>query len=114
MGRQFGLSAGLVIGIVNMLSMFASRAHPDDESWIERGNFISPIFGGFCCGAEDCDRMLDRSVQRVDGGFFVKPSDEFIPNDKTQASVDGAFHWCRLYTAGAIKTRCLFVPPLGF
>ncbi len=67
-----------------------------------------------CCNGQDCRMMLGEHdfVIKMEGGYILKATGEFIPELKVAPSPDENWHICR--KSDTKKTvRCLMIPPGG-
>lgn len=62
-----------------------------------------------CCHDQDCAEYPEENVQVLSGGFLLKPTNEFIPQEKARISPDGRYHLCRFEPTNTIL--CFFYPP---
>jgi hypothetical protein len=101
--------------------------HQHNPQW--EGLWIANDFPS-CCGERDCFKagQGEVEVQRLEDGtgYIVlwaqtngtEPIAEFLPYDspRLRPSQDGEYWACHMLVNGdsTRRTRCLFVPPLGF
>lgn len=79
-------------------------AHGPAE-WIQRENWKNAL-GELYCGEHDCVRLEDGDVRPVEGGYYIKSLEEFVPlKDVLPVSPDGFFR-CQW---GGMR-KCFFAP----
>jgi hypothetical protein len=95
----YGLIANIAVAIVVPL---AAIAHEPSES-IQR--FSYRVAAGK--GGGECTLIQNAGVTIVPHGFLINDSNEFVPQDESQPSMDGNFWRC-----GSAAQRTFFLVPL--
>ena len=70
-----------------------------------------------CCGPEDCHRAPPGAWVRIGSGFFNAATNEWVPEDETQSSIDQDYWECRANRDLNVPSsggKCLFIPSIGF
>lgn len=125
-----GVLLGLLFGPEPAHSQYVGAEgymHQHNPRW--EGLWIAQDFPS-CCGERDCFKagQGEVEVQRLEDGtgYIVlwaqpngtEPIAEFMPHDspRLRPSQDGEYWACYMMINGDAtrRTRCLFVPPLGF
>ena len=105
---------GLLIGAFLLSLTSPAKAH--DDYW-SKGK-TDPVTGSLCCssgGPRPDDVVLSQDqVVAVKGGFFLKDTGEFVPDERVQPSPDyqvHAFRWgCHKNGETIDCTKCFFYP----
>lgn len=110
---------GLLFGL--LLSLHPAAAH-EDYSGIKNKD------GDSCCNKRDCHRAFEETdfIVKVEGGYVLKSTGEFIPEKLTAISPNQFWHICRNYRSARFgengtnlildergKVRCLMIPGPG-
>jgi len=93
---------GAAIAIATMT--IAASAH--DKWW--NGKEVDPATKRYCCGDNDVKHLTREEVKIVPGGYELQDTGEFVPESRTQPSVDGeywVFRW-----GHPTSTQCFFAP----
>lgn len=78
------------------------------DHWISRQKLTDPITGQWCCNEFDTFEETE-NVEAVPGGYRIKSTGEFIPNERVIWKSPGG--WWRSRNLGDGTTRCLIGPP---
>ena len=97
--RAYALIANIAVAIVVPL---AAIAHEHSESIERRSYWVAAGKGG-----GECTLIQNAGVTIVPHGFLINNSNEFVPQDKSQPSMDGNFWRC-----GSAGQRTFFLVPL--
>jgi hypothetical protein len=99
-------------------ALYPDLSHPDGMPDPYSG--IHNKAGIDCCNGHDCRRVLDELdfVIKMEGGYILKETGEFIAEFQVGNSPDKHWHICRgisyeLKTNRHDKIRCLLIPPGG-
>ena len=96
----------LVIILFALRGADGARSHDARTGW---------HYPRICCSGEHCEEVPAATVQWTRAGWYVVNTGETIPEKYARPSPDGKFHRCRIEPADRnSRTRCLFVPGLGF
>lgn len=98
------LTAGIIAAwLWSILS--PSYAH---DHWISRQKLTDPITGQWCCNEYDTFEETE-NVEKVNGGYRIISTGEFISDDRVIWKSPGG--WWRSRNLGDGTTRCLIGPP---
>ena len=88
------------------LLALATPASAHDKWW--SGREVDPATQRYCCGDNDIKHLTKEEVKLVPGGYRLGDTGEFVPETRTQPSVDGeywVFRW-----GNPVQTQCFFAP----
>ena len=91
--------------VIALLAL-ATPAAAHDKWW--NGRDVDPATKRYCCGDNDIKHLTREEVKVVPGGYQLGDTGEFVPQARTQPSVDGeywVFRW-----GSPLQTQCFFAP----